>query len=405
MLILKKDSNRTFEKSRFFNLFFNNRIVLFLTVSLLLFLNILVLFQLRSLFIPFGTIFNIIGPPLIFSGLVYYLVNPLVAYFEKKGLSKKVSILLIYFLILLLLVIGTFWLFPIAQQQVNQFVDSWPVYWNQIQAFFGDAIQTGTFTNIVERIEASNIIQTVSQRANEIVSATILGIGSVIGIVTQIGLTIFTLPLILYYMVVDGKSIPNNIMRITPTKWRQPIMEVLSSINYQLGYYVRGQMIVAFAVAIIFSIGFWVIGLEYALLLGVLSGILNLIPYIGSFIAAGIALVIAAFTSIWMVFLVIVVLMIEQVLEGRLVQPLVLGNQLNIHPVVIIFLLLIGGSLFGLFGFLLAIPAYATFKIIFSSIFSYIHDHSELYADKESEPFDMHDAVIDVPDQDIDEKL
>lgn len=147
-----------------------------------------------------------------------------------------------------------------------------------------------------------------------------------------------------------------------------------------------------------FAFGYWVIGLKFALLLGIVSGILNLIPYLGSFLAMVPAITVGAFVSPLMLVKVLIVFVIEQTLEGRVISPLVLGNTLAIHPVTIIFILLAAGKLFGIAGVILGIPGYAVIKVIVNEWFDWYRQHSDFDAgDPDSSPSEKQDVHSQVP--------
>ena len=145
--------------------------------------------------------------------------------------------------------------------------------------------------------------------------------------------------------------------------------------NQQISSYIRGQLTVAIAVAIMFSIGYAIIGLPYGITIAILAGVLNVIPYVGSFFGILPALVVGFVISPWMFVQVFIVFVIEQTLEGRIVSPLILGNSLQMHPVTILVVLLSTGKIFGLVGLLLGVPGYDVLKVIISHIFDWYKEY------------------------------
>src|SRR5699024_3701915 len=126
----------------------------------------------------------------------------------------------------------------------------------------------------------------------------------------------------------DGRNLPYHIMKVIPTKFRLTTYNLLTEINTKISQYIRGQLLVAFFVALMFWIGFAVVGLEYAVTLGVMAVFLNLIPYLGSFLAMVPVVIIAFVTSPAMLVKVLIVFAIEQTIEGRVIQPQILGSNL-----------------------------------------------------------------------------
>ncbi|WP_134687684.1 AI-2E family transporter, partial [Escherichia coli] len=134
---------------------------------------------------------------------------------------------------------------------------------------------------------------------------------------------VLIMPFILFYLLRDGQYLNKHITQYLPTKWREPIGTVLSDVNGQLSNYVRGQVTVAIIVALMFSVMFSIIGLSYPITLGVMAGFLNLIPYLGSFLAMIPAVILGLIAGPIMLIKVLVVFMIEQTIEGRFVTPLI----------------------------------------------------------------------------------
>ena len=127
---------------------------------------------------------------------------------------------------------------------------------------------------------------------------------------------------------------------------------------------------------------FKIIGLRYGVTLAVVAGVLNLVPYLGSFLAMLPALILGLIAGPVMLLKVTVVFIVEQTIEGRFVSPLILGSQLSIHPITILFVLLTSGSMFGIWGVLLGIPVYASAKVVIAAIFKWYTIVSGLYGDE-----------------------
>ena len=170
-----------------------------------------------------------------------------------------------------------------------------------------------------------------------------------------------------------------------PTKMRQPIHRILGDVNRQLAGYVQGQVTVAIIVGFMFSIMFTIIGLRYAVTFGIIAGFLNMIPYLGSFLATIPVFILALVEGPVMVVKVALVFIVEQTIEGRFVSPLVLGSKLSIHPITIMFILLTAGSMFGVWGVFLGIPVYASIKVVVKEIFEWYKPISGLYEKEEED--------------------
>lgn len=355
-------------RSWFNKLVLDNRPVVSLIIILLLLMILYMISKVTWIFSPLKEFFGIVGFPIILAGVLYYLINPLVDKLEQRFKLKRVlSITIIFVLITILMIAGIVSVIPVIREQSAALIKNWPDYWNsgveKVEGFLKDP-RLGDLKKQIDGI-GSNTVQSWSKKATEFADNTVTSLGSVIGLITKIVIGIITMPFILFYLLKDGHRLPHFIAQVFPVKCRDGFIQILTEINTQLSQYIRGQLIVAFFVAVIFFIGYSIIGLKFALTLGVAAGFLNLIPYLGSFLAMVPSIVIGAFVSPIMLVKVLIVFVIEQTIEGRFVSPLVLGSNLDIHPVTILVVLLASGQIFGLVGVIFGVPAYAVLKVLF----------------------------------------
>lgn len=292
----------------------------------------------------------------------------------------------IFIIIGALIVWGITTLIPIIQEQTFSIIKNWPIYWDNIVTQIDSWLRSDVLSEFQTRLSDfnTNLLSNVSEQANGVLDSTFESIGSVVGAVTNIVIAIITMPFILFYLLKDGKSLPYHVMKVIPSKMRLSTYNLLTEINTQISQYIRGQLVVAFFVGLMFWIGFAIIGLEYAVTLGVLAGFLNLIPYLGSFLATIPAIVIALVDSPSMLIKVLIVFAIEQMIEGRVIQPQILGSNLEIHPLTIIIVLLSAGKIFGIPGVILGIPGYAVLKVIVVHFFKWYKDYTGLYESDEN---------------------
>jgi len=371
--------------------FLNNKFVTVLLITLLILLIVLVFSKISHLLGPVGSFFSVIGFPLIMAGIFYYMLNPLVTLMEKRGIKRFAGTWIAFVLVLLMMIWGFAILIPIIRDQTIGIVREFPAYWQALETMTIELVNYDWFTSLQDQINQINadIFNSVSAKLNEVLSNTVSGLGSVVGILTNAFVGIVTMPIILYYLLKEGDKLPLTFLQFFPTNLRESIGELLKKINTQISQYVRGQITVAFFVGLMFVIGYALIGMKFGIVLGILAGFLNIIPYMGSFIAMVPAVIVAIVDSPLMLAKVLLVFSIEQFIEGRVISPQVLGSNLEVHPVTIIFVLLTAGKLFGLTGFILGIPGYAVLKVLFMHIFDWYKEISGLYLDEpeiEEEP-------------------
>ncbi|HFI0703696.1 TPA: AI-2E family transporter [Streptococcus suis] len=381
------DQHQKFSLTWFFRLFLNSQAVIFLLVTLLTFLTIFVFSKISFLLRPIGSFLEILLLPMILTGLLYYLLNPMVDWMEKHKISRTVGISILFVLISLLIIWGLAVAIPSIQEQVTSFAQNLPSNIQKIEGQVTSLLQDQRFEQF--RPTALELLNKVNDQivayAQKFSSSAVNWASNLISTASQIIVAVLIMPFILFYLLRDGQYLNKHITQYLPTKWREPIGTVLSDVNGQLSNYVRGQVTVAIIVALMFSVMFSIIGLSYPITLGVMAGFLNLIPYLGSFLAMIPAVILGLIAGPIMLIKVLVVFMIEQTIEGRFVTPLIIGSSLSIHPITILFVLLTAGQMYGVLGVLLGIPIYASIKVLVKAAFEWYKAHSSLYEDEENE--------------------
>ena len=350
-------------------------------MTLLLGLNIFILSKISFLFLPVLDFLSVVMLPVILSGLLFYLLNPLVDLMEKYKINRVLAISIIFVVIAILLIWGLAVAIPNLQHQVVTFARNVPSYLKDADKVINDLVTKRLPDDFRPQLEQvlANFSSQATSWASDISSRAVNWLSALISATSQVIVALIIMPFMLFYLLRDGKGLRDHITQFLPTKFREPVGKILTDVNQQLSNYVRGQITVAVIVAIMFIIFFKIIGLRYAVTLGISAGVLNLVPYLGSFLAMIPALVLGLIAGPVMLLKVIIVFIVEQTIEGRFVSPLILGSQLNIHPITILFVLLTSGSMFGIWGVLLGIPIYASAKVVISAIFEWYKSVSSLY--------------------------
>lgn len=379
---MEKKNKQSF--SWFWKWFLNNQVVTALLIVLLVLLIINLFTRVSYLFTPVLQFLAIVGLPIILAGILYYLMNPVVDFAEKKGIRRIYSIIALFVLVIGLLAWGIIVIVPKIQEQTLSFVDNFPQYVKVVERTVNDLFSDPIFSQVQEQLTASGekFMNSLTEVIQNVSKTTFQNLGNFFGAVASIVVAVITMPFILFYLLKDGRKLGPYVVSFLPIKLRKPTLKVLGEMNDQVSSYIRGQLTVAFAVAIMFMIGFSIIGLDYAITLGIAAGFLNLIPYLGSFLALVPAVFLGIVGGPVLLVKVLVVFVIEQTIEGRVISPLVLGSQLSIHPVTILLVLLTSGKLFGLVGVILGIPAYAAIKVVISNVFEWYKRISNLYEEE-----------------------
>ncbi len=374
-----KKTNNKIEETILWKEVVDNKFVSGLFIALLLFSTLFVFTKISYLFAPVAQIFSIIGTPILISILFYYLFVPIVSYLEKKGLTRQASVLTVFMAVLVALALAITFVIPSIRDQFMELINNFPRIWTSVLNQVEQLLYDEWLTEVYQTIQETQIITRLTEQVSNLFSVTLGSIGSAISLLTKIGVTVFTMPFILYYLLTDGDRFKSTVIKYTPTRMRPVMEEFMAESSKQVGSYVRGQLLVALAVMGIFYVGYLIIGLEYALILSMFAGILNMIPYLGSIVSVIPAVIIGAFVSPFKLFQVIVVLAVEQFIEGRFVSPQILGNSLDIHPLLILFILLVSGSLFGFIGLLFGVPGFAVLRVIWDLFFEWIRENYDYY--------------------------
>ena len=361
----------------------NNRFVIFLTVLLLIGLNILVFNKVSFIFTPIVVLIQTVVLPIILSAILYYLLVPIVDFFERKGVRRIYSIIVLYLIIIGVLTILIVLVIPLLRDQIMRLIVSFPNLVIDIERMLEQVIGS-QFLNQVQQtfdFNISDLAAQVSNQATTILNSTFAGIGNIIGSVSKTVMAIITVPFILFYLLKDGKKLPDYILNFLPIPMRSHTFTVLQEMNKQISSYIRGQIVVSFCIGVLMFIGFVIIGLDYAPVLAVIASFTSVVPYLGPAIAITPALIIAVVTSPYMLLKLIIVWTIVQLIEGKFISPQIMGRNLHVHPITIIFIIIIAGNLFGVVGILLAVPGYAVLKVITTHLFEYFKIRSHLYED------------------------
>ena len=370
------------KKTWFTNWFLNNKFTVVLLNILLLFVIIALFRKVNYFFRPLGQILGIILPPLVVAGILYYLIDPLIDWLEAKfNIPRVWSISIVFILIFGLLIWTVVTLIPIIQSQISSLIHNIPSYWRDLQGMLNELSHNPRLQklHLTQNFSTTKINHSLAQSWDGVLGSAFNNLTSAVGIVSNVVMILLTAPFVLFFMLKDDRQIKPLVLKYVPDRLKASIGVTLTEINGALSSYIRGQLTVAFWVAVMFAVGYLIAQVPYALLLGITAGFLNLIPYVGSALGLIPAIILALINGHGMIWSVIIVFAIEQTIETRVVSPLVVGNKMNMHPVTTIFVLLVSGGMFGLAGVIFGIPIFAILKIICSRIFIWFQRNSSWY--------------------------
>lgn len=335
---------------------------------IILLVIIFLLGQIPYFTVPLTSVMSFVLLPLLFGIFFYYLMRPLVRFLYKWIDNKSLAIIISSFVVIAVLVIVFYFGGSIIYDQGKELSHSlsgnYNYLYNLIMSIIERLKKYIDFNNSF--LEELNLREKIFSYINEI--AEKLSTYNYMGIfssITNFGLIILLIPFIVFYLLKDDQKIFNNFMEIIPESKKRKVEKLAEEIDHLLATFISSQLVVAFFLGIVMFIGFLIIGLPNAVALSFIAMITSLIPIIGPFFGS-LPAVFVAVTNSWILFLgVLIIILIAQYLEGNVIRPLVQGRQLEIHPIVVLFVVLSGVYLFGFIGALTAVPFYVVLRLIF----------------------------------------
>jgi len=323
-----------------------------------------------ALFSISGVLLYLLAPillPFVLGALLAYLGDPLVDRLETYKFSRTVSVTIVFVVVLSLLVPFFVLLIPLLEDQIVGFVKKLPGYFQ----WFGSSLEPflQRFDIKLPEVGDGSVATTLS---NEWTKAGGM-LKSVVATVSKSGLTLLgwavnfvLVPVITFYLLRDWDRLVAYIRELVPRNLEPQISSLAKESDEMLGAFMRGQIMVMLSLGTIYTVGLALVGVDFALLIGIISGIISFIPYMGLIVGMAIASVSALVEtgSMMMVFWVFVVFGLAQLVEGFLLTPMLVGDRIGLHPVTVIFGVLAGGQLFGFFGILLALPVCAVLAVL-----------------------------------------
>lgn len=329
------------------------------------------------------TLLSPILMPFVAGALIAYLTDPLADRLEAWKLSRTLAVTVVFvagsgIILLLLLVI-----IPILGTQIQQFSSF-------ISQNFEGTLRETVIPLLQQRFGVDPSVLDVDQLIS-MVSSNLKETGSIlrnaVQTISKSGFAVLgwvanlvMIPIISFYLLRDWDRLVAYIDDLLPRDKQPMIAQLAKDSDEMLGAFLRGQFLVMLALSIIYSIGLWLIGLDFALLIGLIAGLVSFVPYLGLIVGIGIAGLAILFQTgdAFQLFWVFVVFGSAQMVEGMLLTPLLVGERIGLHPVAVIFAVLAGGQLFGFFGVLLALPVAAVLAVIMR----HLHDsykQSQIY--------------------------
>lgn len=315
-----------------------------------------------SVLITIGRILGILSP--LFIGLlIAWLLEPGIRYFTKNKVGRKLATVVVYLIFAFLLILIIALIVPEFISQVNELIGKVPDFLKSVNTFINDAFKNTGDVDL-SGIKKS-LIETINNYVNDFASRNLTGIveklGSSIKVISNFLLGL----LIAFYLSLDFSKVSKYITIVVPNRFHEDLLKIKKPLNEMLRNYVNGTLLSCLFVMILSLIGFLISGVSSPLLFAIFCAITNLIPYFGPYIG-GIPVVAVGFAMNPYVGLgCLITVLIVQILEGNILNPLIVGKAVSLHPITLMLSLLVFEYFFGILGMVIAVPIVATLKIIY----------------------------------------
>ena len=311
-----------------------------------------VLSKLKWLFIYFS-----------FALMLAYFFDPLYKFLLNKRAPKVLAIIIVFGIIIALLILTIFFLIPSVINQLNILYKEIPNFIENYQNLI-----LSIKPQLSKFIDPANVEILLKENLSEL-QRGVLGFSQSIiiylsNIVSSITFGIVIIPLILFYLMRDIVVFKENLYIFVSRENKKEFKEALEEIDHIISGFIRGRIIVCFIVGTLIGIGLYFLNLKFALIIGIVSGVFNFVPYLGPIVGVILALIFALGSSWWTLLMILILFVLVNQLEAIYLNPNILGKGLGLHPLTVILSILICGQLLGILGVLVAVPLAAIFKVL-----------------------------------------
>lgn len=303
--------------------------------------------------------------------VISYIISPLVEMIEKRGLARPVAILAVYILLLGIIAVLIGAIFPMIFEQFKQLLISLPSIITRTERMFNDLA--------VANVEGVSILKDLILGLNQEISSFIEGFQkSALQKITEITysvpiyletlISVILAPVIAFHLLLDKEMFTNKATDfIVKRKWF-PVLTVLRDIDQVLSMFIRGRLTMAAFVGLLTGVMLAILGIEYAIIIGLLTMVSDIIPYIGPFIALTPAVILALIQSPVKALIVVLFFIIIQWLENNVLGPKILGDSTGLHPLIVLLALIVGGGVAGFVGMIFSVPIMGALNVLIKHI-------------------------------------
>ncbi len=338
-----------------------------------------------------GWMFYLLAPvltPFIAAGLLAYMGDPLADRLQKLKLPRTLAVVVVFLATFLLIGLLVLLVGPLIRTQISALFAALPDIAHQVEQVWLPTILGWLNVEPGEDVGLGAFLARYSDMAGDWSGKILLGVGKSGGVLVAAVLSLFLIPILTFYMLRDWDTFMAHLSALIPGRQRETVLKLARETDDVLGAFLRGQVLVMLALATIYTLGLSLVGLKFAIAIGVVAGLVSFVPYLGFVFGIGLAGLTVALepNPLWNLVGVVATLTIGPIIEGPFLTPKLVGDRIGLHPVIVIFAVVAGGQLFGFFGILLALPAAAVLSVLLRFAYHrYLKEHPELLIKPDTE--------------------
>lgn len=308
---------------------------------------------------------DVLLAPVVVSVALIYVLNPVVSRLEHHHVPRLAGAFLAFVLLTGAIVLLGFLVVPSISTQAAELTENFPTIYEDSARQIEDLVDTAGFNVEIWSYEEVQGFVNDPSNQDQFFSAAVDRLGAFTSGVLEAILVFFLAPVIAFYILLDLPRVRREAIGLIPRDHKGEVLHVSRQLGTAVGGFLRGQLLVATIVGVMTSFGFWLIGLDFWLIIGMIAGFLNIIPFVGPWVGGGLGVMVGLVTgSVQTALWAGVVALSVQQIDNNFVSPTVLRATVRLHPAVVILVLVLGGALGGLWGVLLAVPVTASIKIV-----------------------------------------
>ena len=338
-----------------------------------------------------GWVIYLLAPvltPFVAAALLAYIGDPLADRLQRFKLPRTLAVVAVFLITFLVLVLLVVLVGPLVKMQVGALFQALPDIARQIEQVWLPNVLQWLNLEAGDDVGIGAFLARYSDMVGSWSGKILLSVTKSGGALAAAVLSLFLIPILTFYLLRDWDTILMHFGALVPESQRNTVFQLARETDDVLSAFLRGQLLVMTALAIIYSLGLGLVGLKFAVAIGVVSGLVSFVPYLGfvfGIVLAGLTVALEP-NPLWQLVGVVATFSIAQLIEGSILTPKLVGDRIGLHPVIVIFAVAAGGQLFGFFGILLALPAAAVLSVLVRFAYNnYLKEHPEVLIDLEHE--------------------